>query len=278
LKLETEKNWFSVSALSVVMHVALLGACAWYFSNPITAKIIAAGQGEGNGEAMMEVGTVDGKTLGFTPFKPVSTTGDEANTANNTEVVTETPKPDPNAEVFPSENPTPKPKDSSVTDRPTVQSPKLVSKDPLRGGTENTSIEVGRTGGSPVPSMTAGIGVGSGANLAGNTSGVPGGSAYGKIIQGILGRNYNPPTTYEVSGAQFVIVQLHIARDGRILSVVNGRVAPNHFKQRSANGLINNAVERAVIAANAQGLPPFPNGFLMGAQEAVAEVWFKYPK
>ncbi|HEX5084892.1 MAG TPA: TonB C-terminal domain-containing protein [Blastocatellia bacterium] len=278
MKHETEKNWFSVSALSVVMHVVLLGACAWYFNRPITVNIIAAGQGEGNGDAMMEVGTVDGKTLGFTPFKPVSTAGDEANTANNVDVSTDTPKPDPNAEILPSESPTPKPKDSLTTDRPTVQSPQFVSKDPLRGGTTNTSVEVGRTGGSPVPSLTQGVGVGSGATLAGNTTGVPGGSAYGKIIQGILGRNYNPPTTYDVSGSQFVIVQLHIARDGRILSVVNGRVAPNHFKQRSANGLINNAVERAVIAANAQGLPPFPNGFLMGAQEAVAEVWFKYPK
>jgi len=25
-------------------------------------------------------------------------------------------------------------------------------------------------------------------------------------------------------------------------------------------------------------LPPFPSGFLTGAQEATAEVWFRYPK
>ena len=102
--------------------------------------------------------------------------------------------------------------------------------------------------GSPVPSMIQGIGVSSSPNLGGNNVGVPGGSAYGKLIQSILGRNYKLAATNDVGGEQFVIVQLHIARDGRILSVVNGRVTPNHFKKRSANTLINNAVERAVIA------------------------------
>jgi hypothetical protein len=274
---ETEKNWLPVSALSVVMHILVLGACGWYFNAPIAATIIAAGEGQGSGQAVVEVSTVDGKTLGFTPFKPVSTAGDEANTVNNVDVSTVAPKPDPDSEVLPSANPTPKPKESLTTDRPTVQSPQLVSKDPLRGGAPPTSVEVGRTGGSPVPSLIGGVGMNSGANIPGNQTGVPGGSAYGKLIQGILSRNYNPPATGD-SGQQFVILQLHIARDGRILSVVNGRVAPNHFKQRSSNGLINNAVERAVIAANAQGLPAFPNGFLLGAQEAVAEIWFKYPK
>ena len=137
---------------------------------------------------------------------------------------------------------------------------------------------IGSSPGSPVPSMVKGVGVGPGANNPLGLSGVPGGSAYGRLIQMILARNYNPPATNDVSGEQYVIVQLRIARDGRILSVVNDRVAPNYFKKRSANGLINNAVERAVIAANKDGLPPFPNGFLMGAQEAVAEVWFRYPK
>jgi hypothetical protein len=278
LTTETEKRWHVVEAtLSLAMHVALLGACAWYFRHPLTTNIIAAGDGQGGGEAI-EVSTVDGKALGFTPFRPVSMVGQDANTPNNVDVSTEAPPPDPNAEVLPSANPTPRPKDSLATNRPTVESPQVVSQSPLRGATTNTSIEIGRTIGSPVPTLNAGVGVSSaGANIPG-TTGVPGGSAYGRLIQGILGRNYNPPVTNDVSGEQFVIVQLRIARDGRILSVVNGRVAPNHFKRRSANTLINNAVERAVIAANTQGLPPFPNGFLMGSQEAVAEVWFRYPK
>jgi hypothetical protein len=272
---ETEKNWFPLTSLSIVMHVVLLGACAWYFKNPITVNIIAAGEGEGGGEnAIVEVSTVDGRALGFKTPLSLSSPGENVNTPNNMEVSTETLR-DPDAEVLPSTSPTPKPKDSVTTDRPTVQSPQIVSQTPLRGSSANNNIQVGPTMGAPVPSMIQGIGVSSSTNLGGNNVGVPGGSAYGKLIQGILGRNYNPAATNDAGGEQFVIVQLHIARDGRILSVVNGRVTSNHFKKRSANTLINNAVERAVIAANAQGLPAFPSGFLSGVQEAVAEVWFK---
>lgn len=259
------------------MHGALLGVCAWYFRNPLTTDIIAAGQGSGGGESAIEVGTVDGKTLGFTPYSAVSYKGSDPNTPNNEVVSTATPPPDPNAEVLPSTKSTPDPKDKS-TDRPTAnQTAQLVSQTPLRGSNENTSVEVGRTVGTPVPSMTQGVGVGPGVNLTGGPSGVPGGSEYGRRIQMILGRNYSPPPT-DAGEAQYVIVQLRIARDGRILSLVNGQIPLNYFKKRSQNGLVNNAVVRAVLAANIDGLPPFPNGFLMGAQEAVAEVWFRYPK
>jgi TonB-like protein len=105
---------------------------------------------------------------------------------------------------------------------------------------------------------------------------VPTDSKYGRYIQMILSRNYNPPVINDVSGVQYVVVQLRIARDGRILSLVDGRIAPCYFKRRSANELINKAAERAVIASNP--LPPFPREFLIGAQEAVAEIWFRYPK
>ncbi|HEU0184684.1 MAG TPA: TonB C-terminal domain-containing protein [Blastocatellia bacterium] len=274
MRTETAKPGLGVEAtLSVVIHVVLLGACAWYFRHPMTVNIIAAGEGEGGGENVVEVGTVDGKALGFKTPLSLSYAGEEANRPNNMDVSTATPQPDLEADVLPSESPTPKPKDN-LTDRPTVQSPQVVSKTPQRGSSDNSKIQVGPTMGSPVPSLVAGVGVSSGA-IGGNNVGVPGGSAYGKLIQGILGRNYNPAATIDPSGEQFVVVQLHIARDGRILSVVNGRVAPSHFKKRSSNTLINNAVERAVIAANAQGLPAFPGGFLSGVQEAVAEVWFK---
>ena len=265
--------------LSVVMHVALLGVCAWYFRNPLTTDIIAAGEGQGGGESVIDVGTVDGKTLGFTPYKNVSYIGNEPNTPNNQLVSTEAPKPDPNAVVLPSTESTPTPKEKLTTDRPTAnQTAQLVSKTPLSGSKLNTSADVGRTIGTPVPSLIKGIGLSSGANLPGGTSGVPGGSEYGRRLQMILGRNYNPPPTDDAGEAQFVIVQLRIARDGRVLSMVNGQIPPNYFKRRSSNGLVNNAVVRAVLAASNDGLPPFPNGFLMGAQEAVAEVWFRYPK
>jgi TonB C terminal len=265
--------------LSAVMHVALLGVCVWYFRNPLTTDIIAAGEGQGGGESVIEVGTVDGKTLGFTPYKNVSYNGNEPNTPNNQLVSTDAPKPDPNAEVLPSTESTPTPKEKLTTDRPTAnQTAQLVSKTPLSGSKVNTSVEIGRTIGTPVPSLIQGVGIPSGANLPGGTSGVPGGSEYGRRLQMILGRNYNPPPTNDAGEAQYVIVQLRISRDGRVLSLVNGQIPPNYFKRRSSNGLVNNAVVRAVLAASNDGLPPFPNGFLMGAQEAVAEVWFRYPK
>jgi outer membrane biosynthesis protein TonB len=262
------------TVLSVVMHVALLGVCVWLFHNPITTTIVAAGEGQGSGESVIEVGVVEAGQLGFTLPRAISFVGQEPNAANNEIVETEAPKPDANAEVLPSTKSTPKPKEqAAATDRPVAnQSSQIVSPTPLKGGSANTNVEVGRSFGSPVPSMTGGVGVGSGANLG--AGGVPGGSAYGRLIQSILSRNYNSPATNDASG--YVIIQLRIARDGRILSVVNGLVAPSHFKQRSANYLVNKAAERAVVVSNP--LPPFPNGFLMGAQEAVAEVWFRYPK
>lgn len=258
------------------MHVALLGACAWYFRNPLTTTIVAAGEGQGSGESVIEVGVVEAGALGFTLPRAVSFVGEEKNAANNEVVETEAPKPDSSAEVLPSTKTTPKPKEKlTTTDRPTAnQTSQIVSPTPLRGGSTNTNVEVGRSFGSPVPAMAGGVGVGSGANLG--SGGVPGGSEYGRRIQMILSRSYNPPATNDASGMQYVVVQLRIARDGRILSLANGRVAPNYFKKRSANNLVNYAAERAVIASNP--LPPFPNGFLMGAQEAVAEIWFRYPK
>jgi TonB C terminal len=265
--------------LSVVMHVALLGVCAWYFRNPLTTNILAAGEGQGGGESVIEVGTVDGKALGFTPYRNVSYDGNEENKLNNQLVSTEAPPPDPNADILPSTKSTPTPKENLTTDRPIAnQTAQLVSPTPLRGASTSTNVEVGRTIGTPVPSMNRGIGLSSPTNLTGGESGVPGGSEYGRRIQMILGSHYNPPPTNDADEAQYVIVQLRIARDGKILSVVNGQIPQNYFKRRSQNGLVNNAVVRAVLAANTDGLPPFPNGFLMGAQEAVAEVWFRYPK
>jgi hypothetical protein len=266
----------SGAILSVAMHVALLGVCIWLFRNPITTTIVAAGEGQGSGEGVIEVGVVEASQLGFTLPRSVSFVGEEKNAANNEMVETEMPKPESEAEVLPSTKTTPKPKDkATTTDRPTAnQTAQIVSPTPLRGSSSNTNVEVGRSFGSPVPTLTGGVGVGSGASLG--LGGVPGGSEYGRRIQMILSRNYNPPATNDASATQFVIVQLRIARDGRILSLAGGRVAPGYFKRRSANDLVNFAAERAVIASNP--LPPFPNGFLIGAQEAVAEIWFRYPK
>lgn len=258
--------------LSAALHVIVLTGLVWFFRNPLTTTIVAAGEGQG-GEGVIEVGTIAANQLGFTLPRNVSFVGNEPNTANNEIVETERTS-DLNAEVLPSDVKKKPEEKATTTDRPTAnQTSQVVSPTPLRGSSPNSSVEVGRSFGSPMPQLANGVGVGSGANLG--ASGVPGGSEYGRRIQMILSRNYTPPASSDTT-SQFVIVQLRIARDGRILSLTGGRVASAYFKKRSSNDLVNFAAERAVIASNP--LPPFPNGFLLGAQEAVAEIWFRYPK
>lgn len=258
--------------LSATLHVIVLGALVWFFRNPLTTTIVAAGEGQGS-EGVIEVGTIAANQLGFTLPRNVSFVGEEPNAPNNEIVRTEI-TPDANAEVLPSDVKKKPEEKTATTDRPTAtQTSQVVSPTPLRGSSSNSSVEVGRSFGSPVPQLTGGVGLGSGANLG--ASGVPGGSEYGRRIQMILSRNYAPPASSDTA-PQFVIVQLRIGRDGRILSLAGGRIASTYFKKRSSNDLVNFAAERAVIASNP--LPPFPNGFLLGAQEAVAEIWFRYPK
>ncbi len=260
------------------MHLVILTGCALIFRQPLTQVIIAAG--EGSGEGVIEVGVVDAGQLsqfGISLPKSVSLTGNVEDTANNESLKTALTEPPPDGEILPSDNKRkPNPKDKT-TDRPVANKvEQLVSRTPLLGSSPDKNIEVGRSSGSQIPSMVRGVGVGSGLNLGAN--GVPGGSDYGRRLQNILSKNFNPPNINDLTSPQYVIVHLRIARDGRILSLAGGRLAPVYFKKRSSNELINYAAERAVLAAQIDGLPPFPNGFLIGAQEAVAEVWFRYPK
>jgi hypothetical protein len=271
-------RWY---ALSVLAHVAVLLALGWYFRAPLAVELIAAGEGEGGQGGAIEVGVISASQLSFTQPKPVAFVGNDAANLNNVEVETAKPKPQPEAEVLPTMTKSPKPKDVEKIERPTAnQNELLVSKQPLRGASPGTTVEVGRSTGSPIPSgapnFSSGIGVSAAPNGLGGASGVPGGSEYGRRIQMILSRNYNPPGGYETAGQQYVVIQLKIARDGRILSLAGGRVAPSYVKRRSSIDQVNYAAERAILTANP--LPPFPNGFLMTAQEAVAEIWFRYPK
>ena len=270
-------RWY---ALSLLAHTIILLALGLYFRTPFAAEIIAAGDG-GQGGAI-EVGVISASQLSFSQPKPVAFIGNETSSINNVEVETAKPKTAPDAEVLPTTTKSPKPKDNvEKIERPTVnQNELLVTKQPLRGASPNTTVEAGRSTGSPIPSgapnFASGIGVTAAPSGLGGASGVPGGSEYGRRIQMILSRNYNPPSGYETAGQQYVVIQLRIARDGRILSLASGRVAPNYIKRRSSIDQVNAAAERAILAANP--LPPFPNGFLLTAQEAVAEIWFRYPK
>lgn len=267
-------------ALSMVLHLLVLFACVFVFRQQLTSAFVAAGEGEGGGAgSAIEVGVIAASQLGFTKPRPISHVGEADETTNNTVVETKRPTPPPDADVLPRtdrKTPEKKPIKANATERPTAnQSEQIYSKKPLTGRSTNTNVEVGRSYGSPTPVLNGGVGVGSSSAAAG-ASGVPGGSEYGRRIQMILSRNYNPPQIPQASQTHYVIIQLRISRDGQILSLAGGRVASHYIRQTSQFDLVNRAAERAILASNP--LPPFPAGFLASAQEAVAEIWFRYPK
>lgn len=260
--------------LSLLLHLLLLGGAFLYFRAPLTTEIVAAGEGAAAGSGAIEVGVVEAGQLGLSAPRSVSLPGDQPDAPNNEFLETAASTPETEAELLERTKSERSQTADRQTDRPTArQSDQFVSRTPLRGGSDNRQVEVGRSAGSQVPSLSGGVGVGSGGGPTGN--GLPGGSEYGRRIQLILSRNYNPPVVSTVA-TEFVIVQLRIARDGRILSLTNGRLNQSYLKRRSSIDLVNYAAERAVIASNP--LPPFPNGFLMESQEATAEIWFRYPK
>ena len=110
--------------------------------------------------------------------------GEKEDTANNKEVVTRRPDPPRDAEVLPRNNKQPdkQPKAAEkpvTTERPTAkQEEKLHTKEPLTGRSPNTTVTVGRSFGSPMPTVSGGIGVGNSGASAG-PNGVPGGRSMG---------------------------------------------------------------------------------------------------
>lgn len=265
--------------LSMILHAIIFASLFIAFNRAISSEIVAAGPGEGGegGGGSIEVGVADKSAiLGFAKPQPVAYVGDTDDAINNTRVES-VRKPDPHSEALlpPTEKEVTDPK-SLKTDRPVVnQQEKIFTGKDERGRSAAQTAQVGRSFGSPTPAaLVGGVGIGSGGGAGGGT-GLPGGSAYGRLIQSILARNYTPPGI-ESSEVQYVIIRLRIASDGTILSISGGRVAPAYIRQRSSNALVNNAAERAVLASNP--LPKFPSGFLAGVQEATAEVWFRYPK
>jgi hypothetical protein len=264
--------------LSAVLHIGLLAALVIGLQRFSSREIVAAGPGEGGegGGGAVEVGVADQRAiLGFARPQPISFVGDTDDATNNARLTHE-PRDESPDEVLPKTDREPTERDALKTDRPVVnQQEKIFTGREERGRSENQSAQVGRAFGTPTPvSMIGGVGIGKGGGVGAGT-GLPGGSEYGRRIQAIFSRNFNPPAT-QADSPQFVIILVRIARDGRILSIANGRVSPSYIRQRSPNAQVNYAAERAVLGADP--LPPFPPGFLTGASEAAAEVWFRYPK
>lgn len=265
-------------ALSAALHLIVLAGLLLSIRGEGAWQIVAAGAGEGGegGGGAIEVGVSDPSAiLGFARPQPVSFVGDEDNLLNNARLETAQSRPNSDDELLPPTEKTQSLADAIKTNRPVAnQQEKIFTGREERGRSVSSSAQVGRSFGTPTPALIGGIGIGQGGGF-GSGTGLPGGSEYGRRIQTILSRNYNPPAA-PAEGIQYVIIRLRIARDGRILSLVNGRVAPAYVKQRSPLVLVNNAAERSILASDP--LPPFPAGFLSGVQEAVAEVWFRYPK
>ncbi|HEY3136929.1 MAG TPA: TonB C-terminal domain-containing protein [Blastocatellia bacterium] len=264
--------------LSILFHAVIFVVLFLSFNRAISTEIVAAGPGEGGegGGGSIEVGVADKSAiLGFAKPQPVSHLGDTEDAINNARVERARRDTDSEALLPPTERDIPDPK-SLKTDRPVVnQQERIFTGKEERGKSANQTAQVGRSFGSPTPAaMIGGVGIGSGGGFGGGT-GLPGGTEYGRRIQAILGRNYTPPAI-DSGEVQYVIIRLRIASDGRILSISGGRVSSAYIRQRSSNAQVNYAAERAVIASDP--LPPFPSGFLGGAQEATAEVWFRYPK
>jgi len=265
-------------AISLIGHIAIFLFLA-LFSDRSATQFVAAGPGEGGGGGeAIEVGLVEPSgILGFSRPQAASTIGNQVDEINNAPVETEQRSAEESEAELILKKEEAKPDLRAIkTDRPTTgKKERIYSSEIKTGASASSSIMVGTTSGSPIPQIQGGIGVGTGAG-AGLGTGLPGGSEYGRRIQLILGRNFNPPRIPNIGDPQFVVILLRISRDGNILSIQNGRVAPIYIKRSSPYPLLNNAAERAILASNP--LPPFPAGFLAGSSEAVAEVWFKYPK
>ena len=262
-------------AMSIALHLIVTAIILIASSRFLTTEIVAAGPGEGGeGGGSIDVGVADPSAiLGFAKPQPISNLGDRDDKINNARIE-HAPREEETRDDVPATEKQPNDPKSVKTDRPVAnQTERNFTGKDERGKTDSTSAQVGRTYGTPTPALIGGVGIGSGG--AGGGTGLPGGSEYGRRIQMIFSRNYNPPQT-DAGGVELVVIALRISRDGRILSVVNGRVDPASIRQRAQIAQVNYAAERAIIASNP--LPPFPPGFLPSVGEVSVNLIFRYPK
>ena len=258
--------------LSLALHVAIAAALILATSRWMTTEIVAAGPGEGGegGGGAIDVGVADATAiLGFARPQPISNIGDRDNAINNTNVEHK-PREEEAEDVVPRTDRDPLDPKSVKTDKPVVNQQERIFTGKEERGKSDASAQVGRTYGTPTPTTVGGVAIGTG---SGGGTGLPGGSEYGRRIQLILSRNYNPPT--DAGGVQMVVINIRISRDGRILDVINGRVNPASIRQRAQNAQVTTAAERAIVVSD---LPPFPPGFLPGQSEASVNLIFRYPK
>jgi hypothetical protein len=260
--------------LSIALHLTIAAALIFATQRWMTTEIVAAGPGEGGegGGGAIDVGVADATAiLGFAKPQPISNIGDRDNAINNVNVEHK-PREEETDDVVPRTDKEPVDPKAVKTDKPVVnQTERIFTGKEERGKTDSSTAQVGRTYGTPTPTTVGGVAIGSG---SGGGTGLPGGSEYGRRIQRIFSNNYNLQQA-DAAAVQTVIINIRIARDGRILDVVNGHVNPASFRQRAQNALVTYAAERAVVVSD---LPPFPPGFLPGVSEVSVNLIFRYPK
>lgn len=273
-----QRKTISSYGLSAALHVVVFLAGGLLSDLHFTSKLIASGPGIGGGEEgnAVEVGLIGGSELfrlsgaSNTSSLPSGSQSDldrsfyQQNPADDLDAALAEKRKEQRPDVRSTDRPV-----SPTRDR--VYAPGSGTESRSRGN----SVLVGRESGSPTPEILAGVGVAEGSGGSTGT-GLPGGSEYGRRIQMIFSRNYTPPEGLATSGVQYFVVELRVARSGKIVSISNGRLMSSSILRRTDMPLVNSAVERAIIASDP--LPPFPVGLLPGSSEATVELWFKYPK
>src|SRR5205085_4193269 len=177
--------------LSIALHLAIAAALILATHRWMTTEIVAAGPGEGGegGGGAIDVGVADATAiLGFARPQPISNIGDRDNAINNANVEHK-PREEDTEDVVPRTDKEPPDPKSIKTNKPVVNQTERIFTGKDERGKSDASAQVGRTYGSPTPTTVGGVAIGTG---SGGGTGLPGGSEYGRRIQLILSRNYNP--------------------------------------------------------------------------------------
>jgi TonB C terminal len=257
--------------LSVIFHALVIAGLALLsFQNPTSSDIIAAGEGEGGegGGGAIEVGVADASAiLGFAKPQEVSFPGDTDDPLNNMRLESIPREDEAPDEVLPKTERETDPTALKTQQPVANQQERIFTGKDERGRSDSDSIQQGRSYGSPSPAdFRGGVAFGSGSGFGAGT-GLPGGSAYGRLIQGIFSRNYNVQLDTP-SDKHFVVVNLVIARSGAIID--------SNITKSSPLNLVNRAVQRAIISSNP--LPPVPAEFRPGVGSFTTTLYFQYPK
>jgi len=255
-------------AFSVAGHLALgLLLALLRFGGPTADFLVIAGpEGEGGGGSAIEVGLAEGWELARFFPQPITGTLGEAPGPSTVRIKQKIEAEDQPELALPGRKPHPPEPRTLTTDRPVLHGPRPYTGRQEIGGATSTHALVG-----PTLPLAGGVGLGAG---PGGGTGIPGGSDYGRRLQQALSTYYRLTPTAAL-GQRFVIVRVRIARDGRILSIVNGRLDPAAFIRPSGNPIVDTRVEAALLELNRHPIP-FPPDFLPGVREAIAEIYFQY--